>query len=247
MKIYLTSIVLALVASTNVAFAQIRANNAISTNISAQSAFLDASANGFSTSINNGKGIAFPRTDLTIFTFATPSGSNFNFPTAYDGMIVYNSATGSTPAAGSGVGAQPVTPGFYYFSNPTGGATNTYAASTGRWVPLAGNPKFNVTSTETATNTLINGNQVYARKGTFTTSGTSTAPISYGAPGAIIVPVSGTASIYRVTIYKASTGSVYANGVYSYNSTNGNLITGSPSMSVVYPADSYDYIVEYTK
>jgi hypothetical protein len=61
------------------------------------------------------------------------------------------------------------------------------------------------------------------------------------------VPASATAGIYRVTIYRAGTGSVFANGVYSYDITNGNLITGSPSMSVVYPAGTYDYIVEYTK
>ena len=100
MKLYLTSIVLALTASANVTFAQIRANNAISTNITGQSVFLDASANGFTNAANNGKGIAFPRTDLTVFTFATPTTSNFNFPTAYDGMIVYNSKSGTTPVSG---------------------------------------------------------------------------------------------------------------------------------------------------
>jgi len=244
MKIYFTSIILGLVATTNVAFAQIRANNAISTNITSQSAFLDASANGFTTTLNNGKGIAFPRTDLTAFTFATQTGSNFNFPTAYDGMIVYNSTAGTTPTSGSGIGGQSVSPGFYYFSNPTGGSGNGYATSTGQWMPMGGNPRFNVTTAEVATNTLIGGTQVYAKRGSFHSTGTSTAPDTY-TPAAIPIPSGG--SLYRITIFNAGTNNVYATGVYSYDSATGNLITGSPSISVVYPLGDYDYIVEYTK
>jgi len=32
-----------------------------------------------------------------------------------------------------------------------------------------------------------------------------------------------------------------------YDLTTGAFITGSPGMSVVYPAGTYDYVVEYTK
>ncbi|WP_306619088.1 hypothetical protein [Chryseobacterium ginsenosidimutans] len=179
---------------------------------------------------------------MTTFTFATQSGSNFNFPTAYDGMIVYNSATGTTPASGSGIGGQTVSPGFYYFSNPTGGSGNAYASSTGQWLSMGGNPKFNVTSTETATNTQVNGAQVYAIKGQFTATGSSTA--------VTIAPPTGMTSLYGITIFKtAGTGNkvVYSKELYSYDSSNGAAITGSPSMSVVYPADTYDYVIEYLK
>ena len=243
MKIYLTSIVIALVASTNVSFAQIRSNNVISSNIATQSVFLDASANGFTNHVNSGKGLAFPRTNLTTFTFATPTTSNFNFPTAYDGMIIYNTATGTTPASGSGIGGQSITPGFYYFSNPTGGAANSYATSTGQWLPLGSSPKVDVKTTETVTNTLLNGSQVYAIKGTFTTNGTSTT-VSIPSP-------TGMTSLYGITIYKtAGTGNkvVYSRDLYSYNvgATN-NAVTGSPSISVVYPAGNYDYVLEYLK
>ncbi|MGL6126314.1 hypothetical protein BBI01_10950 [Chryseobacterium artocarpi] len=248
MKLYLTSIVLAITASVNVTFAQLRANNAISTNIAGQSAFLDASANGFSNGANNGKGLAFPRTDLTVFTFATATTSNFNFPTAYDGMIVYNTKAGSTPTTGSGVGSQTVAPGFYYFSNPTGGATNSYATSTGQWIAVGASPKVTIGTNEVATNTLINvsagvDKQVYAIKGSFTTTGTSTS-VTIPSP-------SGMTSLYGITIYKVNgTGNkvVYSRDLYSYNigATN-NAVTGSPSMSVVYPADTYDYVLEYIK
>ncbi|WP_106914919.1 hypothetical protein [Chryseobacterium aurantiacum] len=248
MKLYLTSIILALTASANVTFAQLRANNAISTNITGQSVFLDASANGFSTSANNGKGIAFPRTDLTTFTFATTTTSNFNFPTAYDGMIVYNSKAGNTPGTGSGVGNQAVVPGFYYFSNPTGGSGNAYATSTGQWMAVGGSPKVTIGTAETTTNTIINvspgvDKQVYAIKGSFTASGTSTT-VSIPSP-------SGMTSLYGITIYKVTgTGNkvVYSRDLYSYNvGPTNNAITGSPSMSVVYPADTYDYVLEYIK
>lgn len=245
MKLYISAILFGIASLTSSSFAQIRSNNAISSTVGGQSVFLDASANGFTTTPNIGKGISFPRTNLTTFTFVTPTTGALNFPTAYDGMIVYNSGTGNTPATGSGIGGQAITPGFYYFSNPTAGPGN-FTTAGGQWLPMGGNPRFNVTTAETTTNTLVNNNQVYAKKGRFVTSGTSTAPTSYP-DGAITIPASGTAGIYRVTVFKAGTGSVFANGVYSYDIATGNLITGSPSMSVVYPADTYDYIVEYTK
>ena len=41
---------------------------------------------------------------------------------------------------------------------------------------------------------------------------------------------------------------VYSRDLYSYNiGTTSNAVTGSPSMSVVYPADTYDYVLEYIK
>ncbi|UOU96730.1 hypothetical protein MUU74_09505 [Chryseobacterium daecheongense] len=244
MKNYITSI-LFIVASTNCIFAQIRSNNAISNTIPAQSAFLDAGTGTFSSSTNNGKGLVFPRTNLTTFTFVTPTTSALNFNTAYDGMIVYNTATGTTPASGSGVGNQSVTPGYYYFSNPTGGSGNGYASATGQWLPLGQSPQVDIKTTETITNTLVDGAQVYARKGTFTTDGSSTSPISYSS--AITIPDTATDGIYRVTIYAPGTNSVYATTVYSFNPTTGALVTGSPSISVVYPAGTYPYTVEYFK
>jgi len=116
----------------SLAFGQIRTNNQVSGNIVGSAAFLDASSNVFSNSINNGKGLAFPRTDLTTFTFAA-DGNFISFPTYYDGMVVYNTASGTTPASGSGVGEQQVEPGFYYFSNPT----SESIISNGRWIPFS--------------------------------------------------------------------------------------------------------------
>lgn len=245
MRLYITSVVLAFFATANTFTAQIRSNNPVSATIATQSVFLDASAGNFTNSANNGKGLVFPRTNLTTFTFVTQTTNVLSFPTSYDGMIVYNSATGNTPTTGSGIGSQPVTPGYYYFSNPTAGTGSpaTYTTSGGRWLPIAGDPKVNITTAETLTNTSIAAAPVYARKGTFSANGTSTAPTFPS--GAIIIPSTG--SLYRITIFQAGTNNVYANSVYSYDKTTGNFVTGAPSMSVVYPSGTYDYIVEYTK
>ncbi|SHK63408.1 hypothetical protein [Chryseobacterium polytrichastri] len=249
-KIILFSIVCFL--SSNLYHSQIATNQQTVATVTDENPFLDASSN-FDPSANSsntiGKGLVYPRTNLTTWVFKTDNVDGINFPTGFDGMIVYNTGTGNTlTGANNPSAASNVAPGFYYFSNPmaAGSATGAAAVATGRWLPLGASPKFNVTTAETSTNTLVNGGQVYAKKGTFTVSGTSTAPTTY-TPAAITVPASGTASIYRVTVFKAGTGSVFANGVYSYDISNGNLITGSPSMSVVYPAGTYDYVVEYTK
>lgn len=229
--------------------AQVLSNFPVNPAITNSNVIFDAStsfSNEAGAGPNVGKGIIIPSVDLVNFEFDLTYADGFTFPTYFDGMLVYNNATGTTLTAGNRSStATPVTPGYYYFYNPNG-ATNG-AVQPGVWRPLGGgDPRFNVTTAETATNTLVNGNQVYAKKGTFTVSGTSTAPTSY-APAAITIPASATAGVYRVTVFRAGSGSVYANEVYSYDITNGNLITGSPSMSVVYPAGTYDYIVEYTK
>lgn len=229
---------------TNIAQAQIKGNQLFNgANIPSSSAFIDASVTNSINDPNYGKGMIFPRADLTKLVLAN-QGTLYNTgnnPNRFDGMIVYNTTTGTTPTTGSGVGNQAITAGFYYFSNP-GNPTNL---SGGRWIPFTGaavNTKVNITdNTATITNLQFNGKDVMMQKGTFTTNGTTTAPTAYSSK--VTIPAAG--SVYRVTIFKAGTGMVYSNGVYSYDNTTGNIITGSPSISVVYPAGTYDYTVEY--
>ncbi|MGV2452311.1 UNVERIFIED_CONTAM: hypothetical protein POZ17_19050 [Ralstonia mannitolilytica] len=227
----------AIVAASSTFFAQLRSNGTVSATVATQSVFLDASANGFTTSTSNGKGLAFPRTNLTTFTFVTPVTSALNFPTAYDGMIVYNSTAGTTPATGSGIGNQTVGVGFYYFSNPT--PTPAFSSASGQWLPLGSAPKENILTTETVTNRQVNNAQIYGIKGTFTANGTTTA-VTIPAPGGIT-------ALYGITIYKAGTNNVYSRELYSYDISTGAAVTGSPSMSVVYPSGTYDYVLEYLK
>lgn len=228
----------------NSAFAQVASNGTVANNITGENPFFDASTNfdtaSTGTANNVGKGLYFPTTNLTTWTFKTTNLDGVTFPTAFDGMIVYNSGTGNT-VTGQGVQVA-VTPGFYYFSNP-GQSTSV---TNGRWLPLgAASAKFNAVNNAAAgvaTNTLVDGNQVYAYKGQFTTTGSSTAVT-------LAVPT-GLTSMYGITIFKkASTGNkvVFSKELYSYDSSTGAAITGSQSMSVVYPADTYDYIIEYFK
>lgn len=229
-------IILALfVTAGTYASAQVLSNGSILNQFPNENIFLDASTNNNSTT-NDGKGLLFPSTNLTIFTFKTGSLDGINFPSAYDGMVVYNTNSGNT-LAGNGI-VTAVVPGFYYFSNPN----QSTDISAGRWLPIGGpSPKTNVLTTETATNTLVNNAQVYAIKGTFTATGSST--------GVNVPSPAGMTTMYGITIYKAGTNTVYDRSLYSYTlgTGAGNAITGSPSMSVVYPNGTYDYVLEYLK
>lgn len=240
--------------SSNLYHAQIATNQPTVATITDENAFLDASSN-FDISANSsntlGKGLVYPRTDLTTWVFKTDNVDGVNFPTGFDGMIVYNTGSGNTLTGANNPNvASNVAPGFYYFSNPiaASSATGAAAVATGRWVPVGASSKVTIGTNEVATNTLINvstgvDKQVYAIKGSFTTTGTSTS-VTIPSP-------SGMTSLYGITIYKVNgTGNkvVYSRDLYSYNigATN-NAVTGSPSMSVVYPADTYDYVLEYIK
>jgi len=126
----------------NQSYAQVFSNGTVTPNITAENPFFDGSSN-FDLSVDPtraGKGLAFPRTDLTVFTFKTDLLDGFTFPAAFDGMIVYNVATGNTPLVTlQGVKSSSVTPGFYYFSNPNAGANPSFATDItgGQWIRMA--------------------------------------------------------------------------------------------------------------
>ena len=103
---------------TKVSFAQVNVQSVPNAVIYNQNPFLDAS--GYRTAAKDiGKGLYFPRTNLTTWEFETSSINPGRFATYFDGMIVYNSATGQTVADVTKGGKQvSVTPGFYYFYNP---------------------------------------------------------------------------------------------------------------------------------
>lgn len=237
---------LATICFANLAQGQIKGNQPFNgSSIPASTAFIDASTTNSVNGDNLGKGLIFPRADLTKLTLANQGAlyNPGNNPNRFDGMIVYNTAVGTTPETGSGIGKQPVVEGFYYFSN----AGSPGNLTGGKWIPIAGtsvSPVVNIDTAETATNTQIAGSQVYARKGTFTTTGTTTA---------ITLPIlENNASLYSITIFKKSaTGNgakkVYAKDLYSYDPATGAAVTGSPIISVVYPKDTYDYVMEYLK
>lgn len=116
-------------------YSQIKTNQNVSQNDSQNyTPFLDASSSSYwNGTTNNGKGLVFPRTDLTtlerILGPGRP-GSN-NAPTRYDGMVVYNIGDG-TPRIKKKDTNQKVTPGFYYYKNDSGDLQG------GEWVRIGG-------------------------------------------------------------------------------------------------------------
>ncbi|SIR55806.1 hypothetical protein [Chryseobacterium sp. RU33C] len=120
--------------------AQVLSNGQIQNAFSDSNVFLDASTN-FDTSISGsntvGKGLLFPRTDLTKWSFDTGKLGDLIFPSAYDGMVVYNTGSGFTPTGNNNTNISTrVDPGFYYFSNLSASDN----ISNGVWKPIGGSP-----------------------------------------------------------------------------------------------------------
>ena len=119
-----------LVFSFAVVKGQIRLNVGTGGTVSSTSAFLDASSySTWNNSTSNGKGLVFPQVDLTTFNeiMAPVSGIPSSFPTRFDGMLVYNSTSGT-----AAIGATAVIPGFYYYKNTSSSLNG------GTWVRLDG-------------------------------------------------------------------------------------------------------------
>ncbi|MDR0792072.1 MAG: hypothetical protein LBE82_02095 [Chitinophagaceae bacterium] len=98
------------------------------------SAFIDASS---TPEYNNnpilGKGLLFPRADLSLFTAFSQGPFNAlpaNYPTRYDGFIVYNTKVGGTAGVGNTQGT--LAEGFWYYENKSA------TINGGTWKPLGG-------------------------------------------------------------------------------------------------------------
>ncbi|RNA63289.1 hypothetical protein D1631_15825 [Chryseobacterium nematophagum] len=113
-------------------YGQVRiANSTLNTVAPNSSAFIDASSNPeYNLSTNVGKGLLYPRTDLTTFTAFSglPVGIPNSYPSYYDGLMLFNTATSGT--AGVGATAGTLCRGFWYYDNPSTSVTG------GTWRPL---------------------------------------------------------------------------------------------------------------
>ena len=117
--------------------AQTQANRSLLRGFDDSNVFLDASSN-FNDPNSTGKGLSFPSADLTTWIFDISSLDGINFPSAFDGMIVYNTGLGNTLTTGNNPSTSiAVTPGFYYFSNPTG--AGDLNVTNGKWVRMNDN------------------------------------------------------------------------------------------------------------
>lgn len=237
--------------------AQIRiSNNATVLAAANSSAFIDASSNPtYNTSTNAGKGLLFPAVDLSTFTnfgiAGVPGGGN-NYPTFYDGMIVYNTNVGGKVGNGASTAGSTegkLTRGYWYYDNPVVSGQNRTLTS-GTWKPLASkedNSKVIINSNvENTTNLVLDGSPVYAYKGKFNMAAGSTAKVDLQLPDSIKEEAEG---LYRITIYQqvGDKKKYYANGVYSLDVSTGLAVTGSPGISSRYPNGTYEYVIEYLK
>ncbi|MDR1877551.1 MAG: hypothetical protein LBQ84_07995, partial [Flavobacteriaceae bacterium] len=236
--------------------AQFIGYTALTTSLAGSSYFLDASKFQ-NEAIHNGRLLGFPRTDLTSFIFNIEhQGDGITSENNFDGVLIFNYGTGTTPENTSGVsgwswsqdarvGAQAkVTPGFYYFSNPTAAPTGinlNSSSAIARWRRLSGADY--VTNYETETNITIGGKPVYSYTGSFTlppnnretnivlNGSTPNTSNPYGTlPDAISTAIS-TGVLYKVTIYNKA-AAVFTNTVYSFNPGTKTLVTGAPNISV---------------
>ena len=244
-KIY-TLLALAFIFSAS---AQVRiVNSALNTAAVQSSAFMDGSSNTTTNaSTNQGKGIVFPRVDLTTFTAFGGSGIGVpnNYPGRYDGFIVYNIA--ETGVAGVGSTDGTLTKGFWYYDNPTatGGAPNPALVNVGTWRPLVGGSDSKsevVSNTINNTTTVINGVPEKVVLVPATANGTTTELVLNA--GAIISggPLNVT-KLREAKVYLGNDLLMIASGDYD-NATN-TLVTGDGMVNKLLRDEGADaYLVE---
>lgn len=225
--------------------AQVR-NNSIPANAAANgtTAFLDASSSiSWNGTNNQGKGLVFPRTDLTAMTslLAPVNGIPASFPTRLDGMIVYNTGSGATKTGATSVN---VTPGFYYYENKS----NTLNGGT--WKPLGSGvsaPTRDFThGTPIDTGVTIASKKVFAVTGTFTHAGGITHDLDMPAGFDKMMQI----KIYRISGTDASVKNLVGTTLYSYEVVGGKIRVNFGQggiLSTSYPEGTYEYILEYTK
>ncbi|WP_161531978.1 hypothetical protein [Riemerella anatipestifer] len=115
------------------AYGQVKTNQKI-TEEARSNAFLDASENTDGQATSVGKGLLFPQTDLSTFKLDINAADGVNYPTYFDGMIVYNTKEGGSTTDTNIQTTNNLQKGFYYFSNPTGKTNGNI--TNGKWVRL---------------------------------------------------------------------------------------------------------------
>jgi hypothetical protein len=129
MNIYIFTLIL--ICLSIVGNAQVKVNqNAANSSINTSSAFMDASSSSiWNASVNQGKGLLFPRVNLVNYTAMSHAGpfNASNNPNYFDGLLIYNIATGI-----ASIGGDSVFPGYYYYKNTTS------TANGGHWISFKG-------------------------------------------------------------------------------------------------------------
>lgn len=226
---------LAFFALSVVVYSQVKVPNIPENTIENQNPFFDASGYTKDPDKSLGKGLYFPQTDLTQWIFMTDMISRSNFVTAFDGMVVYNTTTGTVNADGSESSTKgqtvEVTPGFYYFYNPTGADTRT--VTNGKWVRIDGG-----NATPAVPNSLV-------ATGTFNHDGGNSAKLTNVPKD--IKAITGVKIVRTDDNGALLQGGVAATTFYSYEKATKTIVFGQGVMSTSMPAGTYSYVIEYTK
>ncbi|CAA7196521.1 FISUMP domain-containing protein [Chryseobacterium potabilaquae] len=217
-------------------YGQVRiGNSAANTSAPNSSAFIDASSNptfNNESKPNIGKGLLFPRTDLTKFTAFSPTapdilGTVTNYYNYYDGFIVFNTATSGVAAIGNTDGT--LCRGFWYYDNDVTNDTESTAPANqnkvnmGTWKPLdkdqcSTTPPI-VTTLDCASGTF---NPSTLAQGTSVTGGTLTIPYTGGNGAGYPAE---TVTVNGLTFSRTSGTLNVGNGTLTYS------INGTPSAS----------------
>ena len=219
-------------------FAQVRIVNNTRNNAAANSsAFIDASSNlGNNNNATRGKGILFPRTNLQIFNNfgGAPIGVPTSYPTRYDGLIVYNTATSGEAGVGNTEGT--LSEGYWFYENKTN-STNG-----GTWKPLgsAEAPKVHVTENEVTETNLVMANT--ATEKVISITGTADGITTHMDLGTTVLPKD-TVVNFRKAIICDSNGTQVLVATGSYDSATNKFVTGNGMMNICLPAAN-DYKVE---
>jgi dihydroxyacetone kinase DhaKLM complex PTS-EIIA-like component DhaM len=219
-------------------FAQVRIVNNTRNNAAANSsAFIDASSNlGNNNNATRGKGILFPRTNLQIFNNfgGAPIGVPTSYPTRYDGLIVYNTATSGEAGVGNTEGT--LSEGYWFYENKTN-STNG-----GTWKPLgsAEAPKVHVTENEVTETNLVMANT--ATEKVISITGTADGITTHMDLGTSVLSED-TVVNFRKAIICDSNGTQVLVATGSYDSATNKFVTGNGMMNICLPAAN-DYKVE---
>ena len=219
-------------------FAQVRIVNNTRNNAAANSsAFIDASSNlGNNNNATRGKGILFPRTNLQIFNNfgGAPIGVPTSYPTRYDGLIVYNTATSGEAGVGNTEGT--LSEGYWFYENKTN-STNG-----GTWKPLgsAEAPKVHVTANEVTETNLVMANT--ATEKVISITGTADGITTHMDLGTSVLSED-TVVNFRKAIICDSNGTQVLVATGSYDSATNKFVTGNGMMNICLPAAN-DYKVE---
>jgi hypothetical protein len=156
-------------------------------------------------------------------------------------LNVSNGGTGATSAEGAltNLGAQSSNNLSTNVTTDSGSDTK-YPSVNALEYYVAAQTKINITTAEVALPYKIDGQQLYAIKGSFTASGISSV-VTVSLPAGIT-------GYYKMVTYKD--GKTFRREIYSFDTTinDNNVITGSAGVySEVYPAGTYSYVLEYFK